>query len=121
MLSAHVLSCVQLFATPWTVAPEAPLVMGISRQEYWSGQPFPTPEYLPNPGIEPASPVFPVLARRFFTTVPPDFCLRWCENVMKCMGNHCHMLNFHCKVVYSDYHCWLDSGAIYLWYDMVVT
>ena len=31
------------------------------------------------------------------------------------------MLNFHCKVVYSDYHCCLDSGAIYLWYDMIVT
>ena len=37
------LSCVQLFATPWTVAHQAPLSMGFSRQEYWSGLPFPSP------------------------------------------------------------------------------
>ena len=41
-------------ATPWTVAHEAPLFMEFSRQEYWSGLPFPSPGYLPNPGIEPA-------------------------------------------------------------------
>ena len=56
-----VLSHVQLFATPWTVAQKAPLSMGFSRQEYWSGFPFPTPEDLPNPGIEPVSPVSPAL------------------------------------------------------------
>ena len=50
------LSRVQLFATPWTVACQAPLSMGFSRQEYWSGLPFPSPEDLPNPGIEPESP-----------------------------------------------------------------
>ena len=50
------LSCVQLFATPWTVAYQAPLSMGFSRQEYWSGLPFPSPGDLPNPGIEPGSP-----------------------------------------------------------------
>ena len=50
------LSCVQLFATPWTVAYLAPLSMGFSRQEYWSGLPFPSPGDLPNPGIEPGSP-----------------------------------------------------------------
>ena len=48
---------VQLFATPWTVAHQAPLSMGFSRQEYWSGLPFPPPGDLPNPGIKPASPV----------------------------------------------------------------
>ena len=42
--------------TPWTVACQAPLPMGFSRQEYWSGLPFPSPEDLPNPGIEPRSP-----------------------------------------------------------------
>ena len=46
------LSCVQLFVTPWTVARQAPLSMGFSRQEYWSGLPFPSPGDLPNPGIE---------------------------------------------------------------------
>ena len=50
------LSRVQLFATPWTVAREAPLSMGFSRQEYWSGLPFPSPGDVPNPGIEPGSP-----------------------------------------------------------------
>ena len=50
------LSCVWLFATPWTVTHQAPLSMEFSRQEYWSGLPFPSPGYLPNPGIEPGSP-----------------------------------------------------------------
>ena len=49
------LSRVQLFATPWTVARQALLSMGFSRQEYWSGLPFPSPGDLPNPGIEPRS------------------------------------------------------------------
>ena len=51
------LSRVLLFATPWTVAYQAPWSMGFSRQEYWSGLPFPSPGDLPNPGIEPRSPV----------------------------------------------------------------
>ena len=50
------LSRVWLFVTPWTVAYHAPLSMGFSRQEYWSGLPFPSSEDLPNPGIEPGSP-----------------------------------------------------------------
>ena len=50
------LSHVQLFATPWTVAHQAPLSMEFSRQEYWGGLPFPSPGDLPNPGIEPGSP-----------------------------------------------------------------
>ena len=49
-------SRVRLFATPWTVAHQVPLSMGFSRQEYWSGLPFPSPGDLPNPGIEPRSP-----------------------------------------------------------------
>ena len=47
-------SCLTL-ATPWTVAHRAPLSMGFSRQEYWSGLPFPSPGDLPDPGIEPKS------------------------------------------------------------------
>ena len=50
------LSHVQLFVTTWTVAHHAPLSMGLSRQEYWSGLPFPSPEDLPDPGIKPRSP-----------------------------------------------------------------
>ena len=50
------LSRVGLFATPWTVTYQAPRSMGFSRQEYWSGLPFPSPGDLPNPGIEPGSP-----------------------------------------------------------------
>ena len=60
-----------LFATPWTVAHQAPLSMGFSRQEYWSGLPLPSPGALPNPGVEPVSLVSPVLAGLFFTTAPP--------------------------------------------------
>ena len=50
------LSGVWLFATPWTVAYQAPQSMAFSRQEYWSGSPFPSPRALPDPGIEPESP-----------------------------------------------------------------
>ena len=50
------LSYVQLFATPWTTAHQAPPSMGFSRQEYCSGLPFPSPGDLPNPGIKPRSP-----------------------------------------------------------------
>ena len=50
------LSHVQLFATPWTVAYKAPPSLGFSRQEYWSGLPFPSPGDLPYPGVEPVSP-----------------------------------------------------------------
>ena len=50
------LSCVRLFVTPWTVAYQAPLSVGFSRQEYWSGLPFPSPGDLPKLGIEPGSP-----------------------------------------------------------------
>ena len=62
------LSCVQLFATPWTVAYQAPPSMGFSRQEYWSGLPFPSPGDLPDPGIEPRSPTFQAEA---LTSEPP--------------------------------------------------
>ena len=50
------LSRVRLFAMPWTVAYHASQSMGLSRQEYWSGVPLPSPGDLPNPGIEPGSP-----------------------------------------------------------------
>ena len=73
MLASDVcmLSWVQLFATPWTVACQAPLFMRFPRQEYWSGLPFPSPGVFPNPGIEPTSPVSPALPGGFSTTEPP--------------------------------------------------
>ena len=66
------LSQVQLFVTPWTVARQAPPSMGFHRQEYWSGQPLPSPGDLSNPGIEPISPASPPSAGRYFTTEPPS-------------------------------------------------
>ena len=59
MLCLCVLSHVQLFATPWTVACQAPLSMEFSRQEYWSQLLFPSPGDVPDPGIEPRSPTLP--------------------------------------------------------------
>ena len=67
---AQSLSRVQLSATPWTVACQAPLSMGFRRQEYWSGLPFPTSGNLSNPGIELVSPVSSTVGR-FFTTASP--------------------------------------------------
>ena len=61
-------SCVQLFVTPWTEARQAPLSMEVSRQEYWSGLPFPPPGDIPDPGIKFTSRVSPALAGGFFTT-----------------------------------------------------
>ena len=60
-----VLSCAFLFVTPWTVARQASLSTGVSRQEYWSELPIPPPRDLPEPWMEPKS---PTLAGRFFTT-----------------------------------------------------
>ena len=61
-------SHVRLFVTLWTVARQAPLTMGFSRQEYWSELPCPPPGDLPHPGIEPMSFTSPALAGGFFTT-----------------------------------------------------
>ena len=62
------LSHVRLFVTPWTVAHQAPPSTGFSKQEYWSGLPFPSPGDLPNPGIEPRS---PALQEDALTSEPP--------------------------------------------------
>ena len=62
------LSRVRLFAIQWTVAHQAPLSMGFSRQEYWSGLPFPSQGDLPDPGIEPRS---PALEADALTSEPP--------------------------------------------------
>ena len=84
---AKSLSHVRLFATPRTVAHQAPLSVGFSRQDYWSGLPVPSPGDLPYPGIEHASLMSPALAGWFFTTSatwePKQYNIQrllWCEN-----------------------------------------
>ena len=66
MCAKSLQSCLTLLSL-WTVAQQAPLTMGFSRQEFWSGLPFPSPGDLPDPGIELAS---LALASRFFIIVP---------------------------------------------------
>ena len=71
-MHAQLLSHVQLFAIPWTIARQAPLSMEFSRQEHWSGQPFPPLGALPNPGIKPGS---PALQADSLPTEPQLICL----------------------------------------------
>ena len=70
MHSVCLLSRAQLFATPWTVAHQAPLSIEFFRQEHWSGLPYPSLGDLSDSGIKPTSSVAPALACRFFTTKP---------------------------------------------------
>ena len=83
------LSRVRLFATPWTVAYQAPPSMGFSRQEYWSGLPFPFPGDLPDPGIEPGFPAFQADA---LTSEPPGKLLKIKKNKNK---NHALFLRYN--------------------------
>ena len=71
------LSHVQLFATPWTVAYQASPSMGFSRQEYWSGLPFPSPEDLPHSGIKPRSPIFQAHVFTLWATREADGIESW--------------------------------------------
>ena len=67
-MKVKLLSRVRLCVTPWTIAYRAPLSMGFSRQEYWSGVPLPSPGDPPDPGIEPGS---PALQGDAFLSEPP--------------------------------------------------
>ena len=67
-VNVKLLSHVRLFATPWTVAYQAPPSMEFYREEYWSGLPFPSPGDLPDPGIEPRCPTLQVDT---LTSAPP--------------------------------------------------
>ena len=71
-MHAQSLSCVQFFVTPWTVAQQAPLSMEFSRQEYWTGLPFPPSGDLPNPEIESRSPVSPALQADSLPSEPSE-------------------------------------------------
>ena len=77
------LSHVRLFATPWTIAYQAPPSMGFSRQEYWSGLPLPSPGDLPDPGIEPGSPTFQADALTSEPPGKPIFMQKFHYNTMK--------------------------------------
>ena len=74
---------VRLFATPWTLTCLAPLSMIFSRQQFWSGLSLPTPCGLPDPGIEPTSPVSPALPGGFFNTELPGKPSRYIESLRK--------------------------------------
>ena len=78
------LSCVQLFVTPWTVALQDPLSMEFSRQEYWNGLPFPSPGDLPDPEIEPRS---PTLEADALTSEPPVSDSKFTERVQTLLGS----------------------------------
>ena len=65
------LSHVKLFVTPWNIACQAPLSIGLSQQEYWTGLPFSHSGDLPDPGVKPVSLASPPLAGGCFTTMPP--------------------------------------------------
>ena len=100
------LSHVRLFVTPWTVAYQAPPSMGFSRQDYWSGLPFPSSGDLPDPGIEPGSPAFQADA---LTSEPPGKPKWHCEPSEKVTwrkGEHVDI----CKS-----YIWLEIDAQNIW------
>ena len=78
-------SRVQHFATLWAVALQAPLSMGFSRQEYWTGLPCPLPGDLSDPGIDPTSLMYPALVGGFFTTSTS-----WEALIVGLLPNNCH-------------------------------
>ena len=91
---AQSLGCVPLFATPWTVAHQAPLSIEFPRQEYWNGLPLLTPGVLPDPGIEPVSSTSLALAGRVYTTEPPGKL-----NTVSCV---IHSVQFSCSVMFDS-------------------
>ena len=98
------LSHVRLFATPWTIACQAPLSVEFSRQEYWSGLPFPSPVGFPDPGIKPAP---PALAGWFLTTVSPGKPVKATASIFLIpfllLQRHTHAQFFTLKTHYIHY------------------
>jgi len=92
------LSRVRLFVTPWTVAYQAPPSMGFSRQEYWSGVPFPSPGDLPKPGIEPSSPAFQLDALTSEPPGKPYISLYFVKN---------HRIDIRSEPPNANYYCWV--------------
>ena len=103
-------SHIQLLATPWTIACQAPLSIGFSRQEYWSGLTCPPPGNLPNRGIKPASLTFPALAGRYFTTRAT-----WEDYVCVCI------YMYMCVYIYTHTHIHIYTHVcIYIYICMYV-
>ena len=102
-----VLSHVRLFVTPSTIARQAPLSMGFSRKEYWSGLPSPSPGDLPEPWVESTS---AALVSRFFTTAPQGSPLRFLRgrNSLKPVP---HSDGSYLKQLFRE-NCWQEEGAI---------
>ena len=108
------LSRVWLFATPWTVAHQAPLSMGFSRQEYWSGLPLPSPGDLSDPGIKPRS---PVLQAEALTSEPPgrlQSTLRTTHWVLNFKFFHFRL--FICYFFIQSIICWRKSSYFHLFF-----
>ena len=113
---------VWLIVTLWTIVHQAPLSMGFSRQEHWSGLPFPSPGDLSNPGIKHAS---PALAGEFFTAEPPgsptqvrkkptlNELLRYPYICKSIFGYPYYAYSLVCKLEYYDYKAWLVTFQIY--------
>ena len=107
------LSRVQLFVTPWTVAGQALLSIGFFRQEDWSGLPLPTSGHLPDPRIQPA---FPAPAGRFSTTEPPGKPLQKVICWPLLDPSHLHVSHYYSTTKHCLFHLllnrfWRDSGA----------
>ena len=101
-MHAQSLSCVHLFATPWTIAHQAPLFMGFSKQGYWNGLPFPSPQDLPNLGIKSHTLGSATLVARFFTNEPPG----------KKSPQECHIkgTNSHKVILYITLKLWPQTS-----------
>ena len=97
------LSHIWFFVTPWMVAHQAPLSMEFSRQEYWSGFPFPPSRDLPDPQFKPVSLVSSALAGRFFTSVP--------------LGSPCHIIVtcYLRDLVYVSSPPWIPASSPIKW------
>ena len=87
-MCTKVLQSCPTFCNPMDYSPQAPLSMGLSKQEYWSGLPCPPPGDIPDPGIEPLSQASPALAGRFFTTSTT------CEAQQPCIYIHSRKRHF---------------------------
>ena len=107
-------SHIQLLATPWTIACQAPLSIGFSRQEYWSGLTCPPPGNLPNKGIKPASLTSPALAGRCFTTSATweDYvCVCICMYVYIYTYIHMYVYIYIYMYLYTHTHTGFSGGS----------
>ena len=118
LLCAQPLTCIQLFGTPRTVARQAPLSMGFSRQQHWSELPFPPQRDLPDSGIEPTTPVDPELAGRFLTTEPPGkpgYVYRCAEHIGLIHASHVRLrLHLQARLFRKWPKWWQRSAGVYL-------